>query len=89
MEVGNYKLDANGNLVQKSVPISQSETYLSEVLDGICAKMDDYVRAKKKSNGQLTVMKLVINGAMNPESSSVDFVQDDDLNKSLKYYVSS
>lgn len=29
----------------------------------------------------------MIDGAMNPEVSEVDFVQDGDLNKSLKHYV--
>lgn len=70
------------------MPVSRSETHLSEILDGICQKMDDYAKARKKSNGQLTMIKLVVDGALNPESSNVDFVQDDDLNKSLKYYVS-
>lgn len=51
--------------------------------------MDDYVKAKYKSNKQLTIMKLTTaSGGMNPEMSAVDFVQDGDLNKSLKHFVS-
>lgn len=51
--------------------------------------MDDYAKARYKSNGRLTVMKLTSpDGGMNPDMSSVDFIQDGDLNKSLKHYVS-
>lgn len=59
------------------------------MMETICDKMDDYARAKYKSSGKLTVMRLVTEtGAMNPDMSKVDFVQDEDLNKSLKHYVS-
>lgn len=87
VDVGNYRIDSAGNFERKTIPIFQSETHLSEIVETVCQKMDDYVKARRKSNGQLTVMKLVVDGTMNPESSQVDFVQDDDLNKSLKYYV--
>lgn len=50
--------------------------------------MDDYAKAKYKTTGRLTVLKFMIDGGMNPEVSNVDFVQDGDLNKSLKHYVS-
>lgn len=51
--------------------------------------MDDYVKAKYKKTKQLTVMKLTTeSGGMNPEMSAVDFIQDGDLNKSLKHFVS-
>lgn len=57
-------------------------------MDNICEKMSDYVRATYKSNGELTILNLISpSGAMNPEMSKVDIIQDDDLNKSLKYYV--
>jgi protein canopy 1/2 len=50
--------------------------------------MDDYARARYKSNGKLTIIKFMIDGGMNPEMSKVDFIQDEDLNKSLKHLVS-
>lgn len=50
--------------------------------------MDDYVKARYKRNQKLTVMKITTpSGGMNPEMSSVDFIQDGDLNKSLKHFV--
>lgn len=51
--------------------------------------MDDYAKAKYKKNQQLAVLKLTSDdGMLNPEMSKVDFVQDGDLNKSLKHFVS-
>lgn len=56
---------------------------------GAGEKLDDYVKARYKRNQQLTIMKLTTDtGGMNPEMSSVDFIQDGDLNKSLKHFVS-
>lgn len=52
--------------------------------------MDDYAKARYKSNKRLTVLKMTTaDGGMNPDMSSVDFIQDGDLNKSLKHYVGS
>lgn len=71
------------------IPLAQSEVHISDILDNICEKMSDYVRATYKSNGQLTILNLMSpSGSMNPEMSKVDIIQDGDLNKSLKYYVS-
>lgn len=51
--------------------------------------MNDYVRATRKSDNRLTLINLMSSsGAMNPEISQVDIVQDGDLNKSLQHYVS-
>ncbi|KOC67519.1 Protein canopy like protein 2 [Habropoda laboriosa] len=87
IEIGNYRLDAQGNIIHKKVPLAQSEVHISDVLDNICEKMSDYVRATYKSNGQLTILNLMgPSGGMNPEMSKVDIIQDADLNKSLKYY---
>lgn len=89
-EIGGYRLDSQGNMVHKTISQSRSEIHLSELADSICNKMDDYVRAKWKSNGQLTVLRLIDPvGGMNPAISEVDIIQDGDLNKSLKYYVST
>lgn len=51
--------------------------------------MDDYVRVYYKSTGKLAIMQLITkDGSMNPDFSKTKFVTDDDLNKSLEYYVS-
>jgi protein canopy 1/2 len=61
-------------------------TELFEGDEGICKVMDDYAKAKYKTNGRLTVLKMMTESGMNSEMSQVDFVQDQDLNKSLKHY---
>ncbi|KAL7303109.1 hypothetical protein TKK_0004321 [Trichogramma kaykai] len=86
IEIGQYKLDDKGNSHQKKVPLAKSEVHLSDMLDSICKKMQDYVRAKYKSNGKLTLLKLIENGQMNPLMNEVDIIQDGDLNKSLEYF---
>lgn len=51
--------------------------------------MDDYVKAKYKTSKKLTIIKMMLEGGgMNPEMSAVEFIQDGDLNKSLKHFVS-
>ncbi|XP_046829971.1 protein seele [Vespa crabro] len=87
IEVGNYRMDAKGNSITKKVSKARSEIHISETIDEICEKMSDYVRATYKTNGQLTILNLMSpSGVMNPEMSKVDLIQDNDLNKSLKYY---
>lgn len=90
VDVGGYHLDAEGNYrSSKVISASQSEVLLSEIIDQICDKMDNYVRATWKSNGTLTLLNLLDpSGGMNSKMSEVDIIQDDDLNKSLPYYVS-
>ncbi|XP_026490657.1 protein seele [Vanessa tameamea] len=87
VEVGNFRMDAEGNTMQQKVPAHRSAVYISEVIDEICKKMDDYVRVYYKSTGKLAIMQLLMpSGGMNPEFSKTKFVTDDDLNKSLEYY---
>lgn len=90
IDVGGYHLDAEGNYrSSKVISATQSEVLLSEMIDQICDKMENYVRATWKSNGTLTLLNLLdSSGAMNAKMSEVDIIQDDDLNKSLQYYVS-
>lgn len=88
VDVGGYRLDADGNYQQKTVSQAKSEVHLSELIDEVCEQMDDYVRATWKTNGTLTILKLITDAGMNPDMSNVDIIQDDDLNKSLKFYVS-
>lgn len=85
---GRFQLD--GNTSGQLIEFRKSEQYLTELFEGdegICKVMDDYAKAKYKSDGSLTVLKMMTeSGGMNPLMSEVDFVQDQDLNKSLKHY---
>ncbi|XP_072750857.1 protein seele [Anoplolepis gracilipes] len=90
VEVGSYRMDAEGNTKHKMIPVSRSEVFISNMLDNICEKMKDYVRATKKSNNQLTILNLMSSpGIMNPQMGEVDIIQDGDLNKSLEHYCST
>lgn len=51
--------------------------------------MDDYAKARYRATGKATVLKMVTEFGMNPDVSEVDFVQEGDLNKSLKHFVSN
>lgn len=80
---------ADGTPSGTFIEFRKSEQYLTELFegdDGICKVMDDYAKAKYKSDGSLTVLKMMTATGMNPLMSEVDFVQDQDLNKSLKHY---
>lgn len=89
VDVSGFRLDASGNAISKTVPLSKSEMFLTEVMEKICDKMDDYLRATHKKTGKFMLLKIMVDGKMNPESSNVDFIQDEDLNKSLGHYVST
>ncbi|XP_011145478.1 protein seele [Harpegnathos saltator] len=87
VDAGNYKMDAQGNTVQKKVPLRKSQVHISDIVDDICSKMKDYVRGIKKYNKKLTIFNIVLpSGGMNPEMSKVDLIHDGDLNKSLEFY---
>ncbi|XP_072937792.1 protein seele [Epargyreus clarus] len=86
VDVGNFRMDADGNTMQEKVPAHRSAMYISELIDEICKKMDDYVRVYYKATGKLAIMKLLTDDGMNPDFSKTKFVTDDDLNKSLEYY---
>ncbi|XP_067633902.1 protein seele [Eurosta solidaginis] len=86
VDVGGFRLDPQGNSITKTVKLVESEMFLTELMEKICDKMEDYVKATYKSNGKFTLLKMIVDGKMNSESGLVDFVQDGDLNKSVGHY---
>ncbi|XP_014606187.1 PREDICTED: protein canopy homolog 2 [Polistes canadensis] len=87
IEVGSYRMDADGNTIRRKVSKARSELHILDTMDEICDKMSDYVRATYRTNGQLTIFNIMDSSdKMNSEMSKVHLVQDGDLNKSLKYY---
>lgn len=86
IDVGDYRLDATGDSKKKkTILYAKSEMYLTELMETVCDRMDDYAKARYKRNGRPTVLKMMTETGMNPEMSEVDFVQEGDLNKSLKH----
>lgn len=87
VDVGSFRIDHKGDQRHKEVEYRRSEIFLTELMEKICNKMEDHVRARLKSNGRLIIFPLVTeSGKMNPIMSDVDVIQDSDLNKSLKFY---
>ncbi|XP_032388263.1 protein canopy-1 [Etheostoma spectabile] len=42
INVGGFRLNPDGTMKDKKVPLARSETHLSELLDGVCNSMSDY-----------------------------------------------
>ncbi|XP_051267980.1 protein canopy-1 isoform X2 [Dicentrarchus labrax] len=42
INVGSFRLNPDGTMEDKKVPLARSETHLSELLDGVCNSMTDY-----------------------------------------------
>lgn len=36
IDIGGYRLEANGNRVQRTLPLTKSETYLTDLMENIC-----------------------------------------------------
>ncbi|XP_062337665.1 protein canopy-1 [Osmerus eperlanus] len=42
IHVGSFRLNPDGSMVDKKVPLARSETHLSDLLEGVCGSMSDY-----------------------------------------------
>ncbi|XP_037644413.1 protein canopy-1 isoform X1 [Sebastes umbrosus] len=42
IKVGGFRLNPDGTMKDKKVPLARSETHLSELLEGVCNSMSDY-----------------------------------------------
>ncbi|XP_049455430.1 protein canopy-1 [Epinephelus fuscoguttatus] len=42
INVGGFRLNPDGTMKDKKVPLARSETHLNELLDGVCNSMSDY-----------------------------------------------
>ncbi|XP_029381290.1 protein canopy-1 isoform X2 [Echeneis naucrates] len=42
INLGSFRLNPDGTMKDKKVPLARSETHLSELLDGVCRSMSDY-----------------------------------------------
>lgn len=86
IDIGSYRIQSDGKQDVKPKKYAGSEIHMMDVLETVCESMDDYVQARHKETGVLDVIKLVVNGAMNPNFGNYDVVQDPDLNKGVKYH---
>lgn len=84
VDVGGYSMDHNGNVKKKTKLLVQSELFLSELMEKVCDKMSDYVRATEKETGKLVLINL-LDLTAKPSLGDVDIIQDSDLNRSLEH----
>ncbi|RZF37143.1 hypothetical protein LSTR_LSTR015333 [Laodelphax striatellus] len=82
-----FRVDGDGNVGGQEVEYRRSEVFLIELLEKVCDKMEDYVKAKHKTTGEIVLFPLTLEGnKMNPLMSEVDLIQDPGLNKNIKLY---
>lgn len=84
--VGQYLIDSKDDASKEKLEYRRSELFLSDVFDAVCESMEEWVKAKYKSNGQLVILPIIINGQMNSLLSEVDVISDSNLNKDIKLH---
>lgn len=84
IDIGGYGLDKDGNIKKKTKVLIQSELFLSEVMENVCGKMDNYARANLKTNKKFVLVNLSDMDSR-PSMNEVDFIIDGDLNKSVEH----
>lgn len=67
VEIKSGRFNIDGNLSGNLIEYRTSEQYLTELFEGdegICKTLDDYAKAKHKSDGRLVVLKMFTDGGM-------------------------
>lgn len=54
----------DGSSSGKLIQFIKSEGYLTELMEDVCDKMDDYAKARLKTNGKLIVLKMMTETGM-------------------------
>lgn len=86
IDIGSYRIQSDGKQAVKPKKYAGSEMHMMDVLETVCEAMDDYAQVRHKETGVLDVIKLVVNGALNPNFGLYEVVQDPELNKGVKYH---
>ncbi|CAG0920320.1 unnamed protein product [Notodromas monacha] len=86
INVGTGRLSPDGDIKRNVLPYARSNVHLMDLLETVCGSFDDYVEGHYKDTGERAVVKIMINGQMNPDFSRVEPKLKDDLNKGLKFY---
>ncbi|CAL4103564.1 unnamed protein product [Meganyctiphanes norvegica] len=86
IDVGTYRIQSDGKQDIKQKKYAGSEIHMMDVLETVCDSMDDYAQVRHKESGELDVIKLVVNGALNPNFGEYEVVQDPELNKGVKFH---
>lgn len=52
INVGGFRLSPDGTMRDRKVPLARSEMHLSELLDGLCERMNDYALYQDPDSGE-------------------------------------
>uniref|UniRef100_A0A8C6UL51 DUF3456 domain-containing protein n=1 Tax=Neogobius melanostomus TaxID=47308 RepID=A0A8C6UL51_9GOBI len=52
INVGSFRLSPDGSMQDKKVPLARSEMHLSDLLDGLCDRMNDYALHNDPDSGE-------------------------------------
>lgn len=89
IDIQGYGLDKKA----KKLVYAKSEMFLTELMEDVCKKVDDYLKATYRDTQKLTIIKMSHDenkegkGTLSDEVGLVEFVQDGDLNRSLPVVV--
>ncbi|CAG0922250.1 unnamed protein product [Notodromas monacha] len=86
IDVGTGRLSSNGDVKTNVVPYLRSTVHMLDLLENVCSVFDDYIEGTYRDTNERAVVKIMINGAMNPDFSRVEPKLKSDLNKGLKFY---
>ncbi|RZF46126.1 hypothetical protein LSTR_LSTR012986 [Laodelphax striatellus] len=82
-----FRIDGEGNIGEPNIEYRRSETFLVDVMENICNKMDNALKAKHKETGELMLFTLSVNGdKLNPLINDIDLLDDSGLGDNPKTY---
>ncbi|KAK2176947.1 hypothetical protein NP493_628g00039 [Ridgeia piscesae] len=83
IQVGSFRIDPQGNQNVREVPLATSEAHLTELLENICEKMNNYARSVDKISGLTTYIRTSSRTGKGIRLSNVQI--SGDTHKSLKF----
>ncbi|KAK6179825.1 hypothetical protein SNE40_012096 [Patella caerulea] len=86
IQVGSFRVDTNGNQAISEKPYARSETHLTELMEGICHKMDDYLQTTDAS-GRTSVVRTT--SRTGKALSLKNLSTDKESKKTIKFYCES
>uniref|UniRef100_UPI00398E5073 protein canopy homolog 1-like n=1 Tax=Pristiophorus japonicus TaxID=55135 RepID=UPI00398E5073 len=90
IQVGSFRISADGSQKPNEIPYARSETHLLELFENVCSNMDDYALYVDPETQKKTYMRFAPRDS--EKMSSVDFNNfkfDPENSKSLKFVCES
>ncbi|XP_050401342.2 protein canopy homolog 2 [Patella vulgata] len=87
VQVGSFRVDTHGNQAISEKPYARSETHLTELMEGICHKMDDYVKTTDVTSGRTSVVRTT--SRTGKALSLKNLSTDKESQKTIKFYCES